>query len=94
MHNTWLYTDYQLQLLFKELKPYVKDSSDYIRKIRNIENVPENCIPVTLDAPSLYTNNLNNEELKTVKKHWNEKHVHQSHNHTPSISNHFKLLSI
>ena len=50
------------------LLSYVKDSSDFIKKVKNIENVVENCILVTLDARSVHTNNLNNEGLETARK--------------------------
>ena len=50
------------------LLSYVKDSSDFIKKVKNIENVVENCILVTLDVRSVHTNNLNNEGLETARK--------------------------
>ena len=33
---------------------YIKDSSDILKMIRNIDNIPENHILVTTDAVGLY----------------------------------------
>ena len=47
-------TDHQLQSHVKELKSYVKDSTDFIRKINSMEKIYDNSILVTMDVRSLY----------------------------------------
>ena len=61
------YIDHVLQPYVKELRSYVKDSTDFIRKINNLERIPKNSILVTLDVRSLYTNIPNNEGIKAVE---------------------------
>ena len=41
---------------------------DFIRKINNLERIPENSILVTMDMHSLYTSIPNNEGIKAVKR--------------------------
>ena len=50
------YIDHVLQLHVKELRLYVKDATDFIRKINNLERIPDTSIFVTMDVYSLYTN--------------------------------------
>jgi len=48
------------------LPSYIKDTRDFIRKIENIDDLPENFILVSLDVTSLYTNIPNQEGLVSV----------------------------
>ena len=50
------YIENQLQSHVKEPKPYVKDSTDFIRKVNNMEKNSDSNILVTMDVRSLYTN--------------------------------------
>ena len=34
------YVDYQLQIIVKEILSYIKDTGDFLRKLNNIEYVP------------------------------------------------------
>ena len=36
-------------------KSYIKDSGDFINKIKNLQNIPEGAILVTADVMGLYT---------------------------------------
>ena len=57
----------------KELKSYVKDSTNFIWKINNVEKVSGNSILVTIDVRSLYTNIPNKEGIEAVKQPGKEK---------------------
>ena len=57
----------------KELKSYVKDSTNFIWKINNVEKVSGNGILVTIDVHSLYTNIPNKEGIEAVKQPGKEK---------------------
>ena len=57
----------------KELKSYVKDSTNFIWKINNVEKVSGNGILVTIDVRSLYTNIPNKEGIEAVKQPGKEK---------------------
>ena len=65
------YIDHQLQPPVKELKSYVKDSTDFIRKINSMEKLLGYSILVTMDLSSLNTNIPNKggtEAVETILK--------------------------
>ena len=45
---------------------YIKDSGDFLKKIKNVGNIPENAILVTADVVGLYPNILHNAGLKAL----------------------------
>jgi hypothetical protein len=49
-------------------KSYIRDTQDFIRKIKDIGPIPENTLLVTLDVTSLYTNIPNDEGIQAVLK--------------------------
>ena len=57
------YINNQLQPHVKELKLYVKDSTDFIRKTNNMEKIPDSSILVTMNVRSLYTNIPNRQRI-------------------------------
>ena len=48
------FLDYQLKSIMQKGKSYIKDSGDFINKIKTIENIPEGAILVTADVVGLY----------------------------------------
>ena len=73
------YVDYQLQPIVTQLPSYVKDTTDFINKLDLVKTVPTNCILVTMDVKSLYTNIPHNEGLEATKKFMSR------HNIKPSL---------
>ena len=61
------YVDYHLQPIVQEIPSYIKDTSDFLRKLKPITEVPENSYLITLDVKSLYTSIANYEGIKAVK---------------------------
>ena len=61
------YVDCHLQPIVKEIPSYVQDKTDFLRKINQIDFVPDNSYLVSLDVKPLYTNIPNAEGLKSVK---------------------------
>ena len=66
-------TDKVSEFLEHHLKPvmqngwsYIKDSGDFLKKIRNVGNIPENAILVTADVVGLYPNIPHNAGLKAL----------------------------
>ena len=45
---------------------YIKDSGDFLKKIKNVGNIPENAILVTADVVGLYPNIPHNAGLKVL----------------------------
>ena len=58
---------YQLQPIVREIPSYIKDTSDFLRKLKPITEVPENSYLVALDVKSLCTSIWNSEGIKAVK---------------------------
>ena len=69
------YINNQLQPHVKELKSYVKHSTDFIRKINGMEKIPDNSILVTMDVRSLYTNIPNKEGIEAVETTLKSKNI-------------------
>ena len=65
----------QLQPHVKELKSYVKDSTDFIRKTNSMEKNPHSSILVIMDQRSLYTNILNKVGIQAVEKTLKRKNI-------------------
>lgn len=63
------YVDYHLQPLNKSLPSYVQDTTDFLKKLEALPEVPEGSILVTMDVRSLYTNVPNNEGIDAVKSY-------------------------
>ena len=61
------YVDYHFQPIVKETLSYVQDITDLLRKINQIDFVPNNSYLVSLDVKSLTTNIPNAAGIKSVK---------------------------
>ena len=54
--NLSQYIDSFLKFQAKHCESFIKDTKDFLIKLKSIEKVPENSILVTMDVSSLYTN--------------------------------------
>ena len=61
------YIDYHLQPIVKEIPSYIQDTTDFLRKINQIDIAPNNSYLASLNVKSLYTNIPNVEGMKSVK---------------------------
>ena len=59
--------DYHVQPIVKEIPSYVQHTTDFLKKINQIDFVPDNSYLVSVDVKSLYTNIPNAERVKSVK---------------------------
>ena len=66
--NISSFLDYHLQPLAKSVKSYLKDTNDFLAKIRDLPDLPENAILCTIDVVGLYPSIPNNEGLAALKK--------------------------
>ena len=48
------FLDYHLKPVMQSAKSYIKDTSDFLRKLKELGEVPENAILVTADVVGLY----------------------------------------
>ena len=60
--------DYNLQPIVKEIPSNVKDTQDFLKKLKKIKDIPQAGLLVALDVKPLYTNIPNNEGIKAVKE--------------------------
>ena len=61
--NKLEYFYYHLLPIVGEIPSYIKDTSDFLRKLKTITEVPEDSYLVTLDVKSLYTSIQNSEGI-------------------------------
>ena len=62
------FLDSHLQLIMKKGLSYIKDSGDFISKIKRIGSVPENAILVTADVVGFYPSISHDVGLKALKQ--------------------------
>ena len=65
------YIDFYLHPLATDHPAYLKDTQDFLTKIRNL-HIPQNSMLITMDVDSLYTNIDNNSGLSAVKEKLNQ----------------------
>ena len=60
------FADIFLKPMVQKSDSYVKDTSDFIRKVEGLESLTPTCIIGTLDVTSLYTNIPNDEGINCI----------------------------
>ena len=66
--NISSYVDHHLQPLSREVKSYIKDTNDFLCKIRDLPPLNENAILCTVDVVGLYPNIPHEEGLAAIKE--------------------------
>ena len=67
------FLDRQLKLIMQKSWSYIRDSGDFIRKIKNLTDIPESAILVTPDAVGLYPSIPHQAGLEPLKKALDER---------------------
>ena len=62
------FIDHHLQPIMKSGTSYIKDTNDFLSKLKNLKKVPDNAILVTADVVGLYPSIPHNEGLEVLKK--------------------------
>ena len=66
-YNISEYLDFHLQPVANKHPSYIKDTYDFLDKIRNVK-VPQDALLITLDIESLYTNIKTEDGMESVRK--------------------------
>ena len=61
------FIDFFLQPNVKNIASYIKDTTDFLLMLDNLGTLPPNCLLVTLDVSSLYTNIPNEEGRQATR---------------------------
>lgn len=89
------FVDFFLQPFVSEQHTYMKDTSDFIRKIEQIK-IPAEALIITLDYESMYTNIIHEEAVAAVKHTITESDKHQTVHgiKRPSTDSFCKLIEL
>ena len=71
--NISSFVDFHLQPLMKNVKSYIKDTNDFLRKIKSLPRLEENAILCTIDVVGLYPNIPHEEGLIAIRKALDER---------------------
>ena len=66
--NISAFLDFHLQPLAKEVKSYIKDTNDFLKRIRDLPDLPRNSILCTIDVVGLYPNIPHDYGLEALRK--------------------------
>ena len=61
------FIDYHLQPLAQNVKSYIKDTNDFLSKLKKLKNLPDGAIMVTVDVVGLYPSIPHDEGLAAMK---------------------------
>ena len=61
------FLDHNLKPVMQKGKSYIKDSGDFIKKIKELQSIPHGAILVTSDLVALYPSILHEAGLKAMK---------------------------
>ena len=65
------FLDHHLQPIMKSGVSYIKDTNDFLFKLRNLGKIPENVLLVTADVVGLYPSIPHDEDLEVLRKQLN-----------------------
>ena len=66
--NISAFLDFHLQPLAQAVKSYIKDSNDFLNKLRSLPKLPDNIILYTVDVVGLYPNIPHEKGLSALRK--------------------------
>ena len=66
--NISSFLDYHLQPLTKKVKSYIKDTNQFLNKIKKLESLPDGVILCTIDVVGFYPNIPHGESLVSLRR--------------------------
>ena len=79
------FVDFHLQPIVTEIPAYVRDTKDFLNKIKAINNVPRKTNIIKVDIRSLYTNIINSEGTTAATRIFKKNCCKESHNNIFSV---------
>ncbi|XP_067026756.1 uncharacterized protein [Acropora muricata] len=67
------FVDHQLKHLVPQIPSYVKDTNDFLAKLKDMERFPDGAILVTIDVVGLYPNIPHDEGLEALRRTLNKR---------------------
>ena len=65
--NISAFLDYHLQPLAQKVKSYIKDTNDFLKKLRELPNLPKDFLLCTIDVVGLYPNIPHDDGLAALR---------------------------
>ena len=66
--NISSFLDFHLQRLVRKVKSYIKDTNDFLKKLRSLPNLPDDIIFSAVDVVGLYPKIPHNEALPALRR--------------------------
>ena len=66
--NISAFPDFHVQTLPREIKSYIKDTKDFLKKFQSLTNLPNDIILCSVDVVNLYPNMPHEEGLSAIQK--------------------------
>ena len=66
--NISSFSDFHLQPLAREVKFYIKDANNFLKKLRSLPNLPDDIILYSVDVVGLYSKIPHDEGLSALRK--------------------------
>ena len=66
--NISQFVDFYLCPLVESIPSYIKDTTDFLCKLKSVGQIPKGSLLLTLDVSALYTNILHNEGIEACRK--------------------------
>ena len=63
-----MFLEYHLKLLSQKVKSFIKDTNDFLKKLHELRDLPDDFILCTIDVARLYPNTPHKEGLDAIRK--------------------------
>ena len=67
IENISLFLDHHLQPLAQAVKSYIKDTKEFLKKLRSLPKLPDGIVLCTMDVVGLYSNISHEESLSALR---------------------------
>ena len=71
IENISAFLDFHLQHLTREVKSYIRDTNDFLKKLRSLTDLPSDIILCSVVVAGLYPDIPHDEGLSARQKDWN-----------------------